>query len=115
APGLADERQGLVVSAKLGTLQQRGDWTVQLHFARLERYAVVDYFAQNDWARWDYSSDGSPAARLSNMQGFELRVGYALDPGVNIVAKWFQVEQLVRTGLRKETGARARVDLNVAF
>ncbi len=69
--------------------------------------------AQNDWARWDYSSYNSPDGRLSNLKGIEVVVAYMIHEKVNLIAKYYNVHQIVPTGTHKETGQRIRFDLNV--
>lgn len=112
---LQNQRQGLVVTAKLGKIKKKGDWAVHLYYAYLERFAIVDYFAQNDWARWDYSSVGATGSRLSNFQGVELRIVYAFAKKFNLNLRTYLVEQLVAQGGFRETGSRIRLDLNIGF
>lgn len=40
-----DEKTGWVVNVKLGQLRTKGDWELQLYYAHLQKYAIVDYFA----------------------------------------------------------------------
>ena len=69
--------------------------------------------AQNDWARWDYSSYGSPDGRLTNFNGIELVAGFMVDKKVSLKMKYYLVEQLIPYGTAKETGSRIRLDLDV--
>ncbi len=110
---LADQKSGVTLGVKYGELEIKNDWYLQLTYAYLERYAILDYMAQNDWARWDYSASGSPDGRLSNMQGIEVVAAYAISDKVNLVTKYYLVNQLVAFGRYKETGQRIRFDLNV--
>ena len=112
---LRDQRNGFVFTAKYGKLKKKGDFIVDLYYAYLERFAIVDYFAQNDWARWDYSSFGANGARLSNFHGVELRIGYAFKEKFNLIFRAYQVEQLVTQGSAKENGSRIRLDMNIGF
>ena len=55
----------------------------------------------------------SPDGRLSNYRGMELVVAYAISEKMNLVAKYYWIEQLDRIGLVRENGQRFRLDLNV--
>ncbi len=110
-----DQKNGFVVTLKYGKLEKKGDWTVQLFYARMQKFAIVDYFAQNDWARWDYSSIGASGARISNFHGSEIQVGYAFKEKFNLILRTYFVEQLVKVGDFKENGNRIRLDLNIGF
>ncbi len=39
----------------MGKLEKHGEWKVKFTYTYLERLANVDFLAQNDWARWNYS------------------------------------------------------------
>ncbi|MEL6866656.1 MAG: putative porin [Bacteroidota bacterium] len=110
-----DEKNGYVATIQYGRIKQRGDWMLQVCYAHIEKYAIVDYLAQNDWARWDYSGVGASGSRLSNFQGVELKLGYQLRSNINLIARYYQVEQLVKLGQFKENGQRFRIDLNAKF
>jgi hypothetical protein len=112
---LQDQKSGYVANAGIGTLNKKGDWKVQLTYTYLERFAAVDYLAQNDWARWDYSSQGSPDGRLTNFKGLEIMAGYALAENMNLNVRFFTVEQIVPYGIAKENGNRIRLDFNIGF
>jgi hypothetical protein len=112
---LQDQKKGYVANAGIGTLNKKGDWKVQLTYTYLERFAAVDYLAQNDWARWDYSSQGSPDGRLTNFKGLEIMAGYALAENMNLNVRFFTVEQIVPYGIAKENGNRIRLDFNIGF
>ncbi|MBT8307361.1 MAG: putative porin [Maribacter sp.] len=110
-----NQKQGFITSASLGKLEQKGDVKLQFTYSYLERFAAVDFLAQNDWARWDYSSQGSPDGRLTNFKGFELMVAYALDKNINLKIKGFHVDQIKPFEVAKETGNRVRLDFNIRF
>ncbi|MEJ2112562.1 MAG: putative porin [Flavobacteriaceae bacterium] len=112
---LSDQKEGIVASASLGKLNNKGDWKALITYTYLERFAAVDFFAQNDWTRWDYSSQGSPDGRLTNFKGFEFMAGYMLGEKTNLKLRFFVVEQLVPYGIAKETGNRVRLDFNIAL
>jgi len=115
SPHLRHQNQGLVANVKYGNLKQKGNWLIQLTYANIQKFSIVDYFAQNDWGRWDYSSTGATGSRLSNFGGLEAKIGYALDKKFNLVLRTYYVEQLVKTDIEKETGYRIRLDLNIGF
>ena len=111
-----DQKQGWVVSAKLGRLEKKGDWHFQFFYANLQKFAVVDYFAQNDWVRWDYSSEGATGSRITNFQGFEFQVGYLIKENFNLILRTYMVRSLVSLENEfKESGNRVRIDLNIKF
>ena len=112
---LQNQKKGYVANASIGKLNKKGDWNAQLTYTYLERFAAVDYLAQNDWARWDYSSQGSPDGRLTNFKGLEIAAGYALAENINLKMRYFIVEQIVPYGTTKENGNRIRLDFNIGF
>ncbi|SFZ89368.1 Putative porin [Flaviramulus basaltis] len=108
-----NQKNGFVIGITFGQLKTQGDWLFKVTYTNLEQYAAVDFFAQNDWARWDYSSFDSPDGRLTNFKGIELVGGYALNQKMTLKMKWYFVDQLVPYGAFKETGSRARIDLDI--
>ena len=112
---LRNQKRGFVISAKYGDVNEKGNWLIHLYYANLEKFAIVDYFAQNDWARWDYSSINATGSRISNFHGIELRVGYAIKEKFNLILRSYFVEELVKIGNFKENGSRIRLDLNIGF
>ncbi|MFK7810570.1 MAG: putative porin [Saprospiraceae bacterium] len=115
ASNLRDQKKGFVISAKYGSVKKKGDWLIHLYYAWLQKFAIVDYFAQNDWARWDYSSVGATGSRISNFHGTELRIGYAIEKKFNLILRYYLVEELIKSGDFKENGSRVRLDLNIGF
>jgi len=93
----------------------KGNWKAQLIYAYLERFAAVDFLAQNDWARWSYSSQGSPDGRLTNLKGFEFMLGYAVNSNMDLQFRAYSVKQIIALGSTKENGDRVRLDLNIRF
>lgn len=112
-PELKDQKNGFVVGVGYGKLINEGDWKFKTTYTHLERYAAVDFLAQNDWARWDYSAYDSPDGRLTNLQGIELVASYLLKKNMKLTLKYYKVEQLVPYGLIKENGDRIRLDLDI--
>jgi len=110
-----NQKEGLVMGLILGNYKKKGDWTIQAHYTYLERYAAVDFLAQNDWTRWNYSNDGSPAGRLTNFKGLELQAGYVINKKFKINMRYFIVNQLIPYGIANETGNRIRLDLDIGF
>ena len=112
---LKKETLGFVCSVEYGSMKSKGDWLLYLAYANIQKYSIVDYFAQNDWSRWDYSSIGATGARISNFHGIEIKIGYAIKENFNLNLRTYFVEQLVKTGDFKENGNRMRLDLNIGF
>ncbi|HLT49592.1 putative porin [Aequorivita nionensis] len=112
---LQNQKIGYVANAGIGKLDKKGDWKVQLTYNYLERFAAVDYLAQNDWARWDYSNAGSADGRLTNFKGLEIMAGYTLAENMDLRVRFFTVEQIVPYGIAKENGNRIRLDFNIGF
>ena len=110
-----NQKQGFVTSLSRGELHKKGDLKLQLTYSYLERFSAVDFLAQNDWARWDYSNKDSPDGRLTNFKGFEIMMGYALHKNMNFKIRFFHVNQIKPFGVAKETGDRIRLDFNIAF
>lgn len=110
---LKNQKTGYVISAQYGNLKAAKNWLLKLTYAHVQRYAILDYMAQNDWARWDYSSSNSADGRLSNFEGIESVVGYSVSKKINLVLKYYFVEQLIPYGVAKENGQRVRLDFNV--
>jgi hypothetical protein len=115
ASRFTDQKKGWVLSLKYGQLNQEGDWQFAATYAYLEQYAAVDIMAQNDWARWNYASFGSPDGRLTNLNGVELVAAYMINKKLYLTMKYYRVKQLVPYGISKETGSRVRFDLDIAF
>ena len=109
----SDQRTGYTFGIQYGNIRSAKKWMFKLTYAYLERYSILDYMAQNDWARWDYSSSNSPDGRLSNLKGIELVVAYSINDKINLVSKYYNVEQLIPFGISKENGQRIRFDINV--
>ena len=110
-----EQKSGITVGLKYGSLKQKGDWLFKTSYAYLQQYSVLDFMSQNDWARWDYSSFGSPDGRLTNYSGIELVAGYTIDKNVSIKIKYYAVQQLIPYGTTTETGSRIRFDLDFKF
>ena len=112
---LQDQKKGIVMAFSIGDFKKKGDWTIQAYYTYLERYAAVDFLAQNDWVRWDYSDQGSPAGRLTNFKGIEFRAGYVINKNFRINLRYFVVDQIISYGVANETGNRVRLDLDIGF
>ncbi len=109
-----DQTTGYVASAQYGGLGERGDWLAGYYYAHIERYAVVSFFAQDDWVRWGSATQ----TRSSNFEGHELRGAYAFLSTFNLVARLYLVDGITgrtTSALTAEDGKRFRVDLNIRF
>ncbi|MFY0627329.1 MAG: putative porin [Reichenbachiella sp.] len=113
--GFKNQNAGINIGFAFGKLVDRGDWLFKFTYNYQQQYSLVDFMAQNDWARWDYSSQGSPDGRLSNYKGFELVSGYSLGKNFTLRMKYYHVNQLVPYGNYTETGSRIRFDVDIGF
>lgn len=112
---LADENNSFVLTLKIGSLKDKYDWYLAYSYASVQKYSVVDYFAQDDWLRWDYGETG---ARSSNFSGHEIRAAYSFGKGFNCVLRAYFVEAIKKMELSDEsleTGNRLRLDFNIKF
>ena len=109
---LKDQKSGVVGHIVWGELKKKGDFSGGVYLTYLERYSAVDFFAQNDWTRWDYSSQGSRDGRLTNFKGIELVAAYKISKRFQLKMRYFKVEQLLPYGPALETGDRIRLDLD---
>ncbi|MGX1930058.1 putative porin [Flagellimonas sp. 2504JD4-2] len=112
---LRDQKNGLTAATSYGQLVNKGDWLVMLTYANLQRFSALDFMAQNDWARWDYSAFGSPDGRLTNLEGIEFTLGTKIDKSIVLKMKYYFVDQLVPLGAFTENGQRIRFDIDIAF
>ncbi len=110
-----DQKTGWAIHGTVGSIAEKGDWRLQIFYANLQKYSIVEYFAQNDWARFDYSNFGVSGSRLSNFSGVEINIAYAFAERFNLVWRTYYVEELVALGIENERGWRSRIDLNIAF
>lgn len=110
-----DQKQGFSIQAGIGELKAKNDFMIKIYYAHLQKYAVVDYFAQNDWARWDYSEYGVFGSRLTNFKGLEFRLGYAIDQNIKLILRTYFVNQITTAASFRETGSRVRLDIDVKF
>ncbi len=112
---LKNQKSGIVFNALFGSLAKKGDMAFGVDLNYLERYAAVDFIAQNDWVRWDYSNQGSRDGRLTNYKGISLMAGYRVSKMVQVKARYFTVEQLIPYGPSLENGNRIRLDFDFSF
>ena len=110
-----DQTKGFVGSVVAGSLDKKGDFALGAYYTYLERYAAVDFIAQNDWVRWDYSGQGSRDGRLTNMKGLEVMAGYRISKMLQLKMRCFVVEQLIQYGPSLENGNRIRLDIDFRF
>ena len=109
---LHDKKTGMVASLKLGGVSSSGDWLLGYYYARIEKFAVVPYFAQDNWMRWGFGSTGT---RSANFKGHEFRLGYGLGKKSNLIFKVCLVEASDKDGTHIENGNRMRLDYNIGF
>lgn len=102
-----DQTDGYVLQATYGGLDEKGRWLAGYTFAHVEALAVNSSFAQDDWVRWGSSTQ----TRGSDLEGHELRFGWAFDARLNLLARLYLVESITTP----EDGNRFRLDLNWRF
>lgn len=112
-PNFKDQKSAGVVGLRYGNMKTKGAWMLKCTYAYIQKYAILDYMAQNDWARWDYSANNSPDGRLSNFHGIEFVFGYTISSTMKLQVKYFSVDQLIPLGKVKEANERFRVDFSV--
>ena len=102
-----NERDGFMLSAKVGKLKEWGDWLLGYYFARIETLAVNASYAQDDWVRWGSANQTDS----SNLQGHEFRIAFAISGKTNLVARLYIVDAITST----QDGKRFRLDFNTKF
>lgn len=101
------DRFGFDLYATLGRFKYRGDWRLGYTFARIEKWSVPRFMAQDDWFRFGTATQ----TRSSDYRGHEFSAGYVITDRFNILARYFLVDALTTV----ENGQRFRVDFNVPF
>jgi len=93
-------------------------FSAKISYASIEKYAVIDRFAQDDWVRWDAVDDfGITYTRSSNFSGFGVVLKYNIMKNFDTQLKFWNVEGLVKAtdDTTLETGTRIRLDFNIKF
>lgn len=101
------DRFGFTLYARLGRFKKKDDWILGYAFARIEKWAVPRFMAQDDWFRWGSATQ----TRSSDFYGHELRAGFVIADNVNLLARYYIVESITSV----EDGQRFRLDLNITF
>jgi hypothetical protein len=116
ATGLQDQTFGFVVFAEVGSLKAKGNWLAAIYYAHIEKYAAVDYLAQDDFVRWGFPNNAT-GTRSSNLQGPEFRLAYAFGPKFNVVGRLYLVQgvQPATPASTTEKANRFRIDLNIGI
>ncbi len=109
-PNLEDQKTGFAVTAGYAFSKK---FSAKASYAQIQKYAVVDMFAQDDWVRWGNAT----MTRSSNFGGFGVALKYKLAKNFNTQLKFWNVEGLKKaTGdSALETGTRIRWDFNIKF
>ena len=109
-----DERNGYVISTRLGDANKRNGWQLGYTFSHIEALAVNNSYAQDDWLRWGNATQ----TRASNFRGSEFRAVWGFSSNLQLVARLYIVQGIRDrnpSSLNKEDGKRFRVDLNWRF
>ena len=102
-----DQTNGFVLTTRLGSTGEKGDWLAAWYYAEIETFAVNSSYSEDDWARWGNANQN----RLSDFKGHEFRFAYTLAKNQNLVFRFYRVEALTSG----EDGSRFRVDFNYKF
>jgi len=109
-PEYVDQKMGYSFSAGYAFNKK---FSAKVSYGQVQKYAVIDMFAQDDWMRWGNAT----MTRSSNYGGFGIVFKYKVAKNMNAQLKYFNV-----TGLKKgtgdtdlETGSRIRLDFNIKF
>jgi hypothetical protein len=102
-----DQKNGLVFS----TIYNFKKWEFGYYYDTIEKYAVIDYFAQDDWVRWGNEF----YTRSSNFSGHEFRINYSITDYLMTILRAYFVEGIKTTETDLETGTRVRLDINFSF
>ncbi len=114
---LENEKLAWVATLSFGELSDRGDLQLGYSYAHIPKYALVDYFAQDDWTSWSFP-ENTPGTRSSNFKGHEFQAAYAFGPSFNVVTRLYLVNGLKKNDTQAaslESANRFRVDLNIGF
>jgi len=111
SPVFVNETDGYVVNMTYGNSKKKGDVQIGYYYSSIGKYAVVDYFAQDDWVRWGNTN----FTRSSNFKGSEIRLKYTIGPKFNVVLRTYFVDAIKTTGTALESGNRLRLDFNIKF
>jgi hypothetical protein len=109
-----DQKSGYVGSLKY----EKEKFMTSFTYAAIQKYAVIDLFAQDDWARWDHTTQsGQTHATLSNFKGFELNFKYKFTSQFNTTLRFWNIKgiKFEDGGNQLQTGTRIRLDLNMKF
>ena len=110
-----DQRTGYVIHASARGKNLLKNFQLGFYYAYLEKLSIVDYFAQNDWARWDYSYAGASGSNLSNFKGYEIRLTYHISETQRLVTRFYDVDELVDETERSSNATRFRIDFDISF
>lgn len=109
APDFTNENQGFIATLGIGSYAKSKSFYASAAYLYLEKYAVMDYFAQYDFARW----------ASSNIQGTEFVLAYRFNKYLGLKGRLYFTKEL--KGLNaadvdyKRSGNRFRLDLNINF
>jgi len=110
-PVFANQTKGYVANITYGKSKKKGDILLAYYYSSIGKYAVVDYFAQDDWVRWGNSN----FTRSSNFKGSEISFKYTINKNFNAVIRGFFVDGIKTAGTYIESSNRVRLDLNIKF
>lgn len=80
-------------------------------YSYIEKYAIVEYFGQDDYVRWG----GINYTSASNIKGSDINLQFTINKSMNICARGFIAKGIKTTDLTTNTGNRIRIDFNLRF
>jgi len=110
-PVFINETTAYVFNVNYGSSKKKGDILLGYYYSYIGKYAVIDYFAQDDWLRWGTVNYN----RSSNFKGSEFRFMYTMGPNFNLVLRGYLVKAIRTIGTALESGNRLRLDFNIKF
>lgn len=110
-PNIKSEYKDQKNGFSAGVSYTLGKFKFAYQYAHVEKYAVVDYLAQDDYVRWS----GTNYTRGSNFKGSEMEIKYNFHKQMNVILRGYFVNGITTTDIVTETGTRVRLDFNIKF
>jgi hypothetical protein len=110
------EKNGFLVSAEYNFFYRK--LFIKFSYAGIQKYAVIDRFAQNDWVSLKNKDlSGIYYTSGSNFGGFALSLTYRINKKINTGLHFWKVKSLQQASYEKtpETGTRIRFDISMKF
>jgi len=109
APDFTNQKTGFIGTISYGSWNKPKGLQFGISYFYLEKYAVMDYFAQDDSSLWD----------SSNIKGWETAIAYRVSKFMSMRARWFLTEEIKGlSGVHPDfnrSGNRFRIDFTLNF